>query len=70
MKNPRRTAAYILICGIVSFCMRAFGLSILLTVLISIALCALVFVFALFYNGKYLTNEQMNEKKFLKLVNA
>ncbi|MBR0235968.1 MAG: ComEC/Rec2 family competence protein [Clostridia bacterium] len=52
MKNPRRTAVYILICGIVSFCMRAFGIGILLTVLISIALCALVFVFALFYNGK------------------
>ena len=25
---------------------------------------------ALFYDGEYITNEQMNEKKFLKLVNA
>ena len=25
--------------------------------------------YALFYNGDYLTNEQMNEKKFLKLIN-
>ena len=25
--------------------------------------------YALFYNGKYLTNEQMNDTKFLKLVN-
>ena len=24
--------------------------------------------YALFYNGEYLTNEQMNDKKFLKLV--
>ena len=26
--------------------------------------------YALFYNGSYLTNEQMNDKKFLKLVSA
>ena len=24
--------------------------------------------YALFYNGKYLTNEQMNDKRFLKLL--
>ena len=24
--------------------------------------------YALFYNGEYLTNEQMNDKKFIKLV--
>ncbi len=23
---------------------------------------------ALFYNGEYLTNEQMNDKKFIKLI--
>ena len=26
--------------------------------------------YALFHDGEYITNEQMNEKKFLKLVNA
>ena len=26
--------------------------------------------YALFYDGEYLTNEIMNEKKFLKLINA
>ncbi|MBP3897389.1 MAG: YoaP domain-containing protein [Mogibacterium sp.] len=26
--------------------------------------------YALFHNGEYITNEQMNDKKFLKLVNA
>ena len=26
--------------------------------------------YALFYNGNYVTNEQMNDKKFLKLVNG
>ena len=26
--------------------------------------------YALFYNGEYITNEQMNDKKFLKLVNG
>ena len=26
--------------------------------------------YALFYDGEYVTNEQMNDKKFLKLVNA
>ena len=25
--------------------------------------------YALFYNGKYITNEQMNDTKFLKLIN-
>ena len=25
--------------------------------------------YALFHDGKYITNEQMNDKKFLKLVN-
>ena len=25
---------------------------------------------ALFYDGEYVTNEQMNDKKFLKLVNG
>lgn len=29
-----------------------------------------VTTYALFYNGKYLTNEQMNDKKFLKLAGA
>ena len=27
-----------------------------------------VTTYALFYNGEYLTNEQMNDKRFLKLV--
>ena len=26
--------------------------------------------YALFHDGEYITNEQMNDKKFLKLVNA
>ena len=26
--------------------------------------------YAMFYDGEYITNEQMNDKKFLKLVNA
>ena len=26
--------------------------------------------YALFHEGEYMTNEQMNDKKFLKLVNA
>ena len=26
--------------------------------------------YALFYDGEYITNEQMNDKKFLKLVNS
>ena len=29
-----------------------------------------VTTYALFYNGEYLTNEQMNDKKFLKLVSS
>ena len=29
-----------------------------------------VTTYALFYDGEYVTNEQMNEKKFLKLVKA
>lgn len=29
-----------------------------------------VTTYALFYNGEYLTNEQMNDKKFIKLVSA
>ena len=28
------------------------------------------FVDALFHDGEYVTNEQMNDKKFLKLVNG
>ncbi len=27
-----------------------------------------VTTYALFYNGEYLTNEQMNDKRFLKLL--
>ena len=27
-----------------------------------------VTTYALFYNGEYLTNEQMNDKKFLKIL--
>ena len=26
--------------------------------------------YAMFYDGEYITNEQMNDKKFLKLVNG
>ncbi len=26
--------------------------------------------YALFHDGEYVTNEQMNEKKFLKLING
>lgn len=29
-----------------------------------------VTTFSLFYNGKFITNEQMNEKKFLKLISS
>ena len=29
-----------------------------------------VTTYAMFYNGEYLTNEQMNDKKFIKLVSA
>ena len=29
-----------------------------------------VTTYALFYDGQYITNEQMNDKKFLKLVNG
>ncbi|MBQ9061672.1 MAG: YoaP domain-containing protein [Eubacterium sp.] len=27
-------------------------------------------IYALFHDGEYITNEQMNDKKFLKLVNG
>ncbi|MBQ2152147.1 MAG: YoaP domain-containing protein, partial [Clostridia bacterium] len=29
-----------------------------------------VTTYALFYNGEYVTNEQMNDKKFLKLISS
>lgn len=27
-------------------------------------------MYALFYNGEYLTNEQMNDKRFIKLLDG